>query len=218
MHGEWCDHAHNASRALITPPAAPILSLVDAKKHLRVDFSDDDDLIQAMIDTAVAQLDPAAGGSLGRALRPQTWELRLHGFATRGIALPYPPLISIVSFKYDDMDGTEQTLVANTDYRILGLGTLQKQVVAPLYNRIWPNARPGPETVRIRFTSGYPAADPDADPVVLDTLPPPVFAWLKLYVGSLYENRESFVGGAREAIVELPPQVLQMLSTYRVYG
>jgi uncharacterized phiE125 gp8 family phage protein len=68
------------SVVLITPPAADVLSRDEVKQHLRVDFSDDDALIDGFIAAAVNQLDPAAGGWLGRSLRPQTWELRLPSF------------------------------------------------------------------------------------------------------------------------------------------
>lgn len=224
MHGEWCDEVRTASRALITPSTDDVITLDAVKKHLRVDFAEDDETIGGMIAVAVAQLDPAAGGALGRALRPQTWELRLRGFPSRGIILPYPPLISITSFKYDDNAGVEQTLVEGTDYRILGQGTLQKQVLSPPYMRWWPIARCDHESVRIRFTSGYPVAvvaDPNHVPPIVavpDRLPAPIVAWLKLYVGSLYENRESFIVGTRELVAELPPHIMQMISTYRVYG
>jgi hypothetical protein len=53
---------------------------------------------------------------------------------------------------------------------------------------------------------------------VIDRLPAPIKAWLKLYVGALYENRETFVVGNRDLVAELPPHIMTMLSTYRIYG
>lgn len=217
-----------SERIVITPPTADVLSRDAVKVHLRVDFDDDNSLVDGFIAAAVNQLDPASGGWLGRALRPQTWELRLssfwqhdcfdHRYGHDAIVLPYPPLISIVSVKYDDSSGVEQTLVEGIGFRVFGTGSLQKQAIAPLYGKCWPMARCDHGSVRIRFTSGYPIADPQANPAVIDRLPAPILAWLKLYIGSLYENRESFVLGARELVAELPPHIMQMLSTYRVYG
>jgi uncharacterized phiE125 gp8 family phage protein len=223
LYGDWSECVHG-TRALITAPTDAVLTRPVVKQHLRIDFDDDDDLIDALILAVVAQIDPAAGGWLGRALRPQTWELRLHGFPNRGIQLPFPPLISVSSLKYDDTNGVEQTLVENTGFRVLGIGTNGKQVVAPLYNQIWPNARCDSESVRIRFRCGYPvaiAADPNHVPpieAVPDALPPPIIAWMKLIIGSLYENRESVVIGTREIVAQLPDHILQMISPYRVYG
>jgi uncharacterized phiE125 gp8 family phage protein len=218
-----------SSRVLITPPTADVLSRDDVKKHLRVDFDDDNALIDGMIAAAVNQLDPAGGGWLGRALRPQTWEVRLpsfwqhdcfdHRYGVDAIVLPYPPLISIVSVKYDDPAGLEQTLDdEGIGFRLLGLGSFQKQAIAPPYQTCWPSARCDSESVRIRFTSGYPVAAAAHDDVaaVVDRLPAPILVWLKLYIGSLYENRESMADGG--LVAELPPHIMQMISTYRVYG
>jgi hypothetical protein len=192
-------------------------------------------LIDGFIAAAVNQLDPAGGGWLGRALRPQTWELRLSSFSQhncfdhrygqhQAIVLPFPPLISVDSVKYDDTSGVEQTLVEGTGFRVFGLGALARCAIAPLYQQSWPVARSDRESVRIRFTAGYPvavAADPNHVPPIVavpDRLPAPVLVWLKLYIGSLYENRETFIVGTREIVAQLPDHIMQMLSTYRVYG
>jgi hypothetical protein len=58
----------------INPPTEPVLTLADAKPHLRVDHNDDDSLITALIAAATARLD-GRDGILGRWLRQQTWEL-----------------------------------------------------------------------------------------------------------------------------------------------
>jgi len=213
---------------LITPPTVAVLTRDEVKRHLRVDFDDDNDLIDGMAQAAVDQLDPAGGGWLGRALRPQTWELQLTGFwqadgcsddyPPGAIVLPYPPLISIDSVSYLDSAGATQTLAAVSGYCVLGQGSLKRQAIAPPFGQRWPQARSDAASVKIRFTCGYPAADPNADPVVVDRLPAPVKAWLKLYIGALYQNRESFVSDARGQVVELPAHIMQMLSTSRIYG
>lgn len=193
--------------ALISAPTEDVISLAEAKAHLRVDAGDDDDLIEALVRAASSVLDPASGGWLGRALRPQTWELRLPGFPSGEIVLPIPPLIAISSFKYDDSAGVEQTLAVTTGYRILSAGGLSKVMLAPPWNGTWPAARPDVESVRIRFNAGYATADPDP-------LPAPIVAWIKLHLGKLYEQREAVIIGAPVAPL---PDIDGLIAPYRVY-
>jgi uncharacterized phiE125 gp8 family phage protein len=173
---------------LVTAPTVPVITDAEAKLNLRITSSTYDDLIKAARDAAVGQFDPAAGGWLGRALRPQTWELRLNEFPCDKIELSYPPLISIVSVKYDDIDGVERTLVANTDYRVIGQGGFGKASIVPPYGKFWPSARCDHETVRVRFTCGYPAAT--TDPVVADTMPPPIKQAVQLATRHLWSIGE----------------------------
>lgn len=226
--------SHLLAPVLIAPPTDDVVTLDEVKEHLRIDVDDDNDSITGFRDAVVNMLDPAGGGWLGRALREQTWEYRLPGFQhihrdrvagfsrrhPQAIEIPYPPLIEIVSIKYDDQAGTEQELVEDTNFRVIDGGVLNKSAVAPLYNQFWPIARPDIESVRIRFTAGYPvaAAAHDNVPAVVDRLPGAIKSWIKLVIGSLYENRESAsVTAFRSAVIELPDHIMQMMSTYRVY-
>jgi uncharacterized phiE125 gp8 family phage protein len=217
------------TRALITPPTDAVVPLADVKAHLRVDTDDDDGLISAMIGAAAGMLDPAAGGALGRALRPQTWELRRSSFydfrrqhehlASEWswrwpIALPYPPLIEVGSVKYVDVNGATQILTEDVDFRIIGSGGLGKCELQPPFGKSWPSARWDAESVIIRYQSGY--ARPDGDAV--DPLPAPVKQWLLLVVGAFYENREMFVAGASSAaMIKLPDYIEALTAPYRVY-
>ena len=49
-------------RVLIAPSSAPVVTLEEAKRHLRVDHDDDDALIAGMIAAAASHLDPAGNG------------------------------------------------------------------------------------------------------------------------------------------------------------
>lgn len=181
-----------SSLILITAPTVPVVSLAEAKTHLEValDTSDKDAQIAALVAASAGQIDAAYGGWLERALRPQTWELRRSSFDDDdydddgNVELPYPPLITVDSVKYDDADGVEQTLVLNTGYRILDLGGRWKQSIAPIYDGSWPTARSDGSSVRIRFTSGYPLTP-------VDLMPPLIKSWVLLNVGYLFKEREA---------------------------
>lgn len=166
----------DGGRAVLTdPPTDPVVTLSDAKKALGISLTDtsQDPAITAAIDAASDALDPAAGGWLGRALRPQSWELQLRSFGLQhryfqvnprqaqaapahAILLPYPPLLSVDSVKYIDVNGADQTLLLGTDYRVMGMGQVYgKAYIAPLYGLSWPVPRIDDASVRVRFTCGY---------------------------------------------------------------
>lgn len=193
---------------LITPPTEDVITLTEAKAHLRVEDASEDADIQAIIDAAVAMLDPASGGYLDKALRPQTWELRLNGFPCNDIKLPFSPLISVDSVKYDDASGTEQTLALTTGYRKF-TGGLGQAIIVPPYNGSWPVARCDLESVRIRFTAGH-AASNDASSGALDA----VKSAVKLIVGHLYQNREQISDAEK---FEMPLGVAALLSSFKIH-
>ena len=152
---------------LLEAPDDAVISLADCKKALGISDTASDGVINAALSTVIANLDPASGGWLGRALRPQSWELQLHSFNdrrhalrpyynTQAIPLPYPPLISVDSVRYLDANGNDTPMTLGTDYRILGQGVpLGIAAIAPLYSAAWPVARIDDASVRIQFTAGY---------------------------------------------------------------
>jgi uncharacterized phiE125 gp8 family phage protein len=210
--------------ALITPPSVAVMTRADVKTMLGISGTDQDGQIDAALLAAVDILDPASGGWLGRALRPQQWELRLSAFPRCPIELPNPPLIQVDSFVYDDQGGTTRTMVAGTNYRILGAGSLGKQSLAPLYNQLWPVARKDRETVRVRYTAGY-AATPN------DLLPPRIKTAIALSIRGLLSNSANAfvmadkvdgIGEQRFAVTETAARTLtdaisNLLSTARAW-
>jgi uncharacterized phiE125 gp8 family phage protein len=188
---------------VITPPQFALVSLEEAKAHLRVEHDDDNDYIEALVETATNTIDGPAGW-LGRALITQTLEWRGDEFGSCDIRLPYPPIAAIVSVKYDDSDGVEQT-VSSADYRLVGQSSLPR--LALTYGSTWPATRWQNEAVRVRYTAGYGDAS--------DDVPAPIRHAVLLMVSELYENREPTTDRPR---TELPFAVAALLSTYRVFA
>jgi uncharacterized phiE125 gp8 family phage protein len=206
---------------LVTAPANNPLTLDQAKAHLRVDFTDDDLLIAALVDAAVQYCD-GPKGFLGRALARQTWDLYLDEFPCRfgsafhrrgnhcygaHIDIPLPPLINVVGVYYLDGAGNEIEIDAGA-YTVDAVSEPGR--VVPV-NFSWPTAAHVPNAVRIRFTAGYVTSDsPPADNV-----PKPIVAAMLMYIGDLYANRETMLTGQRAAAVTLPWASEQLLRPYR---
>ena len=169
------------SLSLITAPTEAPITLAEAKLHLRVDSTDEDTLIESLIDAAVG----ACEHELGRALMPQVWEVTLDAFprATNGAAieLAMPPVRSVASVKYvRDSDGAVVT-VAGTDYTLDA--ALVPGWVLPVYGKTWPtDARAEAGAVRVQINCGWANAA---------AVPAPIKAWLLLAVGQMYRHREA---------------------------
>jgi uncharacterized phiE125 gp8 family phage protein len=185
---------------IVTPPAEEPVSLAEARAHLRVDTTEDDDQIRALIVAARQHVD-GHDGWLGRALVTQTLALKLDRFP-RAITVPLPPLQSVESIIYVDGSGTTQTLAEDRYTATSG----EPAKIVPAYGLSWPETRSVPEAVTVTFTAGYGTA---AD------VPAPIKAALLLHVGTLYRDRESVTvgGGANET-----PAYGALLSPYRVGG
>jgi uncharacterized phiE125 gp8 family phage protein len=189
------------SVVVIEPPEGLVVSLVEAKKHLRVDDVDNDDYIEALIKVATANLD-GPDGFLGRSLLTQTLELKLNQFRHCPTPLPFGPVQNIWGVYYDDSDGVERTLNPSA-YRLIGDALNASIVLA--YNQAWPATRRQDEAVRIQYVTGYGMA---AD------VPAPIKQAILLMIGNLYENREEVVVG--QTTVRLPMAVDHLLSPYRI--
>lgn len=175
---------------LISPPAVQPITLDEAKLHVRVDHTDDDAVIARAIAAAVGYVD-GSEGFLGRALVDQTWELSLTAFPTgqqAAIKIPLPPLIEVLSVKYDNSGGTESTVPAS-DYVVDNArepGRIVTKSAWPVASTTLANA------VRIRYRAGY--QDRSMSPPV-GTVPVDILNAMLLIVGDLYDNRANIVIG-----------------------
>lgn len=75
-----------------TPPEGAVVSLSELKAHLRVDGDEDDTLIMALEQSAVAHLD-GWRGVLGRCILHQTWQVDYPAAGT--FLLPFPDVTAV---------------------------------------------------------------------------------------------------------------------------
>jgi len=91
-------------------PAEEPITLAEAKEHLRVDFSDEDDYITALITTARKYCESYTN----RVFITQTWRQNIDYFP-RVIQLKVNPIISLTSLKYYDTAENQQTITDNSN-------------------------------------------------------------------------------------------------------
>ena len=190
-------------RELVTPPAPEqALTLAEAKAHLRVDHTDDDDYIAELIKSAFYQ----AETKTWRALLTQTWDIYFDNFpfSNQQIILPKPPLVTVDSIKYQDNDDNEQTW-SDTEYVVDTVSEPGR--VYPVPNGSYPSAYLKPKSVVIQFTAGY------------TTIPDEIKHWLKVWIADAYDvmRQSYFQGGAFNVQVVRQKQFADnLLYSYKV--
>jgi len=189
---------------LITPPAGEPVSLAEAKLHLRVDFDDDDSLIQVLISAARQ----AAETLTNRQLVTARWRMVLDSFPGpslmgvpagqvftlpgHAVLLPKSPVISVVEIRYLDMAGVWQVTPA-ANYTVDS--ACEPARITPVFGQIWPIALPQIGAVSVIFDAGYGDAS---------AVPDGIKTWIKLRLGSLYVHREEVASMTRGRIDPLP--------------
>lgn len=190
------------SQRLIVQPSIEPVTLDDAKLNSRIDSSDEDAFIVRAIRSARRQVEHR----LNRALITQTWELTLDAFPASEIKIVEPSnVLSIVSVKYLDETGAEQT-VPSTDYA-LDLGDPARFVLLA-EGATWPTTSGGANCVKVRYTAGYGPAASDVPDELID------------YILAIVDTRYRFRGAiaAGVSVSELPTRFLDgMLDRERVY-
>lgn len=202
--------APHANLHLVSRSTDLVVSLADLKKHLNVDFTDDDDLITAFGHAATEHID-GPDAMLQRAIADQTWDMKLDGFCSE-IDIPLPPLLSVDSVKYYDEDGALQT-ASTSLYEVVNVGARTPGKIVLTDGSGWPSVNTQAEPAVIRFRAGY--MNLGVSPAVAN-VPAPIVTAIKMMVGSLYEHRETIVVGQTAVVV--PWSAAQLLEPYRVFA
>jgi uncharacterized phiE125 gp8 family phage protein len=176
--------------------AVPPVTLAEARAQVRSDCTDEDALLTSLIGVATQ----AASDRLQRALVPTRYRLTLDSFPD-AVELLMPPIMSVESVKYIDINGDQQTLGEQGYFldRVSEPGQL-----VPGDDRAWPATKDRINSVEVEYTAGYPGS----------VIPTPIKQWILLAIGDMYNNRE------RSAEKPAVPQNFAdcLLDTYRLWS
>jgi uncharacterized phiE125 gp8 family phage protein len=164
----------------VDDPAARLLSTDEAKTHLRIYDSADDEYIDSLILATEQHLD-GFSGVLGRALITQTWERSFDGFPCGDtIRLPIGPMQSVLLVEYYDLAGTHLTFDSSNYHAV---SDANGPCIKLADRAQWPNTFTRPDAVTVTWECGY--GDAAAD------VPAPIIHAAKLLVGHYHLNREA---------------------------
>ena len=226
-------------RSLVRTENGPeLLQVGEVKLHLRIDSSDDDDLIAALITAArkwaedycdrtfvVSQYVLSLDSFYGAIGSPVQFGLKADGNNIEGrqgtvpqldIELPRPPLSPInadqgsapVAITYIPTAGGTATVLASSEYRVDYDAT--PGVARPLYGKTWPSHLVDQNSVKVTYHAGLTAywTDDRAGTINMNAAQ----AAVKLLVGHLWSNRDA---STETALSEVPFGVKAMLDTLR---
>lgn len=180
----------------ITTPATVFpVTLSEAKEHLRVDGTAEDDYIAGLVAAATSHVEVHCG----RSYSAQGLTLYLHTFAPE-IVLLRGPVSEVSSVQYLDEAGVLQTLSASVYDTDLFSDPATITLAA---GQSWPAVAQRRNAVQIEYTVGAGDA------------PKPVKMAIKLLVGQWFEMRSAVND---KIIYELPNGIAAVLANHRSYG
>ena len=185
------------STVQLTEPMYEPLSETEAKEHLRLDVSDEDPYILALIAAARQRAELYTGIPFVS----RSFGTYLDRFPSGEFRLACAPLISVESVKYFDTANVEQTLDPSSYY----VDARSKPGrLSPVTS--WPGTFTRPNAVSIIATAGYGTAD---------NVPQLIKQAMLLMIGEMYENREESVSGV---VSEMPITAERLLRPFRLLG
>jgi uncharacterized phiE125 gp8 family phage protein len=154
------------------------VSLTDAKTWMRITYSEDDTLIQNLLQSARVHIEKLTGLSLVNKLIKTNFDLTGNVPQVWMVDLPYGPLVCVDNVKYKTGINTYETLVKNDEYEVIG-------------GKVWCYTQ-GNYTVQ--YQAGY------------GTLPEDLASDILTLTAWSYENRgKKFEGDARGNLLKAYP-------------
>lgn len=179
--------------------AAEILTVAEAKSHLRVVHDADDTYIEEKI----KQARQVAENRLAVSFITQTWTLTLDEWPEDGvIELRNGPVQSVTTLKYYNTSGVQTTLTSGTDYQVDVLSRPGRIAVEP--ETTWPSLETGRlHAIEAIYVAGYGDDADDLDSAVKQGI--------ELILADLYLNRED---SAPTKLYQVPHAAWSVLTPY----
>lgn len=171
-----------------TQPSSTIVTVDEAKTHLRISHTEDDTYILNLIKAATAFIEGPTGA--GIAVLSAQWRLSMDSLPTY-IDIDLCPVTAIDSITVSGVALATNTYAYDLD-----------STPARIVGTYAPQGYIGPGKVKVTFTAGYATVPADLKQCAL------------LLVGHLYENRE---GTAVVEVKEVPFAVNAILNRYRAF-
>ena len=183
----------------VSDSGVSFLEVAEVRAWLNLTLTDDDALLQDLIDTATEVIE----NRTGLILMSTTMEMYLDKFPRWTILIPGVPLQTVSNVSYMDDDGNYVQLDAN-EYQIDIYS--QPGRLAPVPNTHWPCTPQRLNAVQIGYLSGFGAAG--------DLVPQDIRqAGLQL-IAHWYEHRESV--SAESRVQEVPQTIEYTLAAHDV--
>ncbi|MEG9884636.1 MAG: head-tail connector protein [Hyphomicrobiales bacterium] len=183
----------------VAPSGEPV-SLAEAKAYLKVEYDEEDQLIQSLITAARAHLELATR----RAFITQSWSLFLDRWPRSGMVnLPLSPVGSVDALRvYDPQDSV--SVVAASEYGV-DVQSQPPRVVRSGHGE-WRHSLRSLNGIEIAFTAGF---GPKAEDI-----PAPLRQAILLLVAHWFENRQPLIIDGD--CVEMPLTVKALIAPYRM--
>ncbi len=197
VFGPQLSGLHPITPILITGPSIEPISLIEAKAWLRLDTSDEDGLVTALITAARLAIEAASR----RFMITQTWRLVMDVWPVGGIVKvqlsPFQALIGARSFDMYNNVTTYDPTAFYIDKASEPARILAANYIAPVTGRPFAG-------IELDVVLGYGANNTD--------VPQPLRQAMLLLVALWFENRGDGIGGAGEA---LPPDIHALIAPYK---
>jgi Phage gp6-like head-tail connector protein len=210
----YAPRINRKSLRLITGPSIEPVTLTQAKAFLRVDGTDEDDLISLLMTSARRMAEEYTQ----RAFITQTWELTMDGFSCadpdaffpgtvmlpatfalgggQSVNLGHGPIQTVNSITTYDTDNSA-TVIDSAVYRLDAPG--ERLVLND--NQQWPTNLRSQDVVVVNYDCGY--GDDGGD------VPEPIVQAIIQQVAAMYEDRKC---------ADLQPGVMSLLNPFRSAG
>jgi uncharacterized phiE125 gp8 family phage protein len=185
---------------VLAPSEFPVI-LAEAKKQLRIEWTQDDAEITQKINAATLW----AEQYLQRKLITQTWKMFLDAWPAE-IKLLFGDLQSVTHVKYTDDEESQSTVDSST--YLVDTDSVPGRIVLKS-EETWPTDTLSPKNpIEIQFITGYGAA---AD------VPQDIKDAILIKISDMYNYRENYVLNNKMNVEQLPAGTESLLYNHRVW-